>query len=220
MNKVQSRSPAIPHRLRLRVVAPFLLGASLLFTGCETVPAGTPISANDAQATDSLPDVLVLSEGDQVRITFPGAPNLDTTQQVRTDGRVTLAMVGEVVAAGMTPAQLEKKLLELYDAELVSKEVSVTVVSSQFTVFVTGAIRNPGKIVSNRPLSALEAVMEAGGFDTTRADMEAVRVVRLKDGVTQNYVVNLKQALEGGQTQPFYLKRSDIVYVPEKFSWF
>jgi polysaccharide export outer membrane protein len=164
--------------------------------------------------------VLVLHEGDELRITFPGAPNLDSVQKVRTDGRITLAMVGEVEAAGSTPSELEKKLLELYSGQLVSKEVSVTVISSTFTVFVSGAVLKPGKIVSDRPISALEAVMEAGGFDSTRADMQAVRVVRIEDGTSKNYVVNLKLALEGGQSAPFYLKRSDIVFVPEKFSWF
>jgi polysaccharide export outer membrane protein len=129
-------------------------------------------------------------------------------------------MVGEVVASGMTPSDLEKKLLELYANQLVSKEVSVTVVSSTFTVFVTGAVLKPGKIESDHPISALEAVMEAGGFDGKKADMQAVRVIRSQDGATKNYTVNLKLALEGGQSEPFYLKRSDIVYVPERFSWF
>jgi polysaccharide export outer membrane protein len=197
----------------------FLIGVILAGTSCQSVPVSDPLPVGQNDAPKNA-EVLVLSEGDDVRITFPGAPNLDTTQRVRTDGRVTLSMVGEVVAAGLTPSELEKKLLELYASELVSKEVSVTVISSTFTVFVTGAVHRPGKIVSDHPLSALEAVMEAGGFDTTRADMQAVRIVRQQDGMTKNYVVNLKAALEGGQTESFYLKRSDIVYVPEKFSWF
>ncbi|MEO7598740.1 MAG: polysaccharide biosynthesis/export family protein [Opitutus sp.] len=164
--------------------------------------------------------MLVLREGDDVRISFPGAPNLDTTQRVRTDGRITLAMGGEVMASGLTPADLEKKLLDLYASQLVSKEVTVTVVSSSFSVFVSGAVLKPGKIISDHPLSALEAVMEAGGFDGGKADMQAVRIVRIQDGATKNFVINLKAALEGGQSEPFYLKRSDIVFVPEKFSWF
>lgn len=195
------------------------MAASLLFVGCETTPSGVS-SSLERPAESGEAEVLVLSEGDDVRIAFPGAPTLDTTQRVRTDGRITLSMVGEVMAAGMTPSELEKKLLDLYASELVSKEVTVTVISSTFTVFVSGAVLNPGKIVSDHPISALEAVMEAGGFDATRADMQAVRIVRIQDGVTKNYVVDLKSALEGGQSQPFFLKRSDIVYVPEKFRWF
>lgn len=129
-------------------------------------------------------------------------------------------MVGEVVASGQTPSELEKKLLELYSSQLVSKEVTVTVVSSSFSVYVSGAVFKPGKVVSDHPMSALEAVMEAGGFDASKADMQAVRIVRVQDGSTRTYIVNLKVALEGGPSEPFYLKRSDIVHVPEKFSWF
>jgi len=200
--------------------AALLLVVSVGFTGCQTAPTNPPSISTQGTGGTQAAQVLVLREGDDVRIAFPGAPNLDTTQRVRTDGRVTLSMVGEVVAAGMTPAELEQKLLELYASQLVSKEVTVTVISSTFTVFVSGAVLKPGKIVSDHPISALEAVMEAGGFDGARADMQAVRIVRVQDGVTKNFVLNLKLALEGGQSEPFYLQRSDIVYVPEKFSWF
>ena len=194
----------------------------LMLTGCENVPSTLtplPVSANSTDGTKS-PETLVLREGDELRIAFPGAPNLDTTQRVRPDGRVTLAMVGEVVASGLTPSDLEKKLLDLYSTQLVSKEVSVTVISSTFTVYVSGAVLRPGKVIADHPLSALEAIMEAGGFDEAKADMQSVRIVRTEDGVTKNYVVNLKAVLEGGQSNIVYLKRSDIVRVPEKFSWF
>src|SRR5690606_13988368 len=102
--------------------------ASLVFSGCQTTPSGNlPSSVVDQPAESGEAEVLVLSEGDDVRIAFPGAPTLDTTQRVRTDGRLTLSMVGAVMAAGMTPAELEKKLLDLFASELVSKEVTVTV---------------------------------------------------------------------------------------------
>lgn len=200
----------------------FLGCLALILSGCENVPSAVtplPVSANNADATKS-PETLVLREGDDLRIAFPGAPNLDTTQRVRPDGRVTLAMVGEVVASGLTPSELEKKLLDLYSTQLVSKEVSVTVISSTFTVYVSGAVLRPGKVIADHPLSPLEAIMEAGGFDEAKADLQSVRIVRTEDGVTKNYVVNLKAVLEGGQSNTIYLKRSDIVRVPEKFSWF
>ena len=204
-----------------RPVSLLLFGFLIFTAGCETVPPiSSPVSAVDRGEPTKQGEVLVLREGDDLRISFPGAPNLDTTQRVRTDGRITLSMVGEVVAAGMTPTDLEKKLLDLYSSQLVSKEVTVTVVSSSFSVFVSGAVLKPGKIISDHPMSALEAVMEAGGFDGTKADMQAVRIVRVQEGITKNFVVDLRAALEGRQSEPFYLKRSDIVYVPEKFSWF
>jgi polysaccharide export outer membrane protein len=196
------------------------VAAFVLATGCQTPPT-TNLPPPVANAASSNPEVLVLKEGDEVRITFPGAPNLDTTQRVRTDGRITMSLVGEVVVSGLTPSDLEKKLLELYSTQLVSKEVSVTVISSSFTVFVTGAVLRPGKVVTDHPITALEAVMEAGGFDSTKADMQSVKIIRKQDGgTTKNYSINLKQALESDQGDPVVLKRGDILYVPERFSWF
>ena len=62
--------------------------------------------------------------------------------------------------------------------------------------------------------------MNAGGFDTSRANMQAVTIIREENGQTRNYTVNLQLILEGKSSTPFYLKRSDTVFVPEKFSWF
>ena len=67
---------------------------------------------------------------------------------------------------------------------------------------------------------SIDAIMEAGGFDKTKADMRAVVVVRQENGQTTNYTLNLQQVLEGTQKNPFYLKPFDTVYVPDKFSWF
>ncbi len=192
-------------------------------TGCESSASGVPMTGAEIatqNATAKNTEVLKIREGDVVKIAFPGAPNLDSTQPVRRDGRITLSVVGEVVAAGLAPSELEKQLSELYASQLTSKEVTVTVLSSAFSVFVNGAVLRPGKITSDRPISALEAIMEAGGFNDTKANMRAVTVIRNEDGRTKNYTLDLKLVLEGKQSEPFYLKASDIVYVPEKFSWY
>jgi polysaccharide export outer membrane protein len=183
--------------------------------GCETTQTNAPVATAAEQS-----NAIILREGDMVKITFPGAPNLNDSQQIRRDGKIALSMVGEVVAAGLTPADLEKEILKLYSSQLVTKEVTVTVTSSSFPIFVTGAVIRPGKILSDHPITALEAIMEAGGFDFTKADLGHVRVIRNEKGGTKNYTLNLKEALEAKQSAPFYLKPSDIVYVPEKFSWF
>jgi len=202
-------------------LAAFGLLALAALTGCQSSPVVPSAEQASLQAeAGRAPDVQTVREGDVLKISFPGAPNLDTTQQVRRDGRITLSMVGEFRAAGLTPSDLEKELVKVYSSQLVSKEVTVTVVSSSFSVFVTGAVVRPGKIVSDRPLTALEAIMEAGGFDPTKADMKGVVVIRNEDGGTRNYALNLKLVLEGKSNSPFYLKPSDIVYVPTRFSWF
>jgi len=62
--------------------------------------------------------------------------------------------------------------------------------------------------------------MEAGGFDYTKANLKAVVVIRQEGNQTKKYNLNLKRVMDGEVSEPFYLKPSDIIYVPEKFSWF
>lgn len=206
------RASSMRFATTLTVAAVMLMG--LLATSCqttETIPPGVIARA--------VPEVQILNPGDVIRIAFPGAPNLETTQQIRRDGRINLYLIGEVKAAERSPSELERELLAAYSNQLQSKEIKVTVISSAFAVYVMGAVVRPGKISPERSLSAFDAVMEAGGFDTTRADTKNVRVIRLEDGKIKTYPLNMKGVLEGAQTEPFYLKSYDTVYVPEKFSW-
>ncbi len=183
--------------------------------GCRT-----PQFAQLPDPNAAKPESLVLREGDVLKISFPAAPNLNTSQTIRRDGRITLPLVGEFQAAGKTPSSMEKELLELYGPQLQTKEVTVTVESSAFTVYVAGAVLRPGKIMPNRPITALEAIMEAGGFDHAKANMKAVVVIRHENNRTERFKLNLKQVLDGQRTEQFDLQPSDIIYVPERFSWF
>lgn len=186
-----------------------------LFAGCNST---VEVAATKADARPT--ETFTLQEGDVLKITFPGASDLDSTQTIRRDGKITLAMLGEVSAIGLTPLELEQVLRKRYANQLVSNEVSVMVVSSSYPLFVTGSVLHPGKILADRPLTVLEAIMEAGGFDNAKADLKAVKVIRQEESGTKNYTLNLKQVLDGKSTERFFVKRSDIIFVPEKFSWF
>src|SRR5439155_24207288 len=182
------------------------LGLVIGLAGCQTpqfaelkAPAVGKRSEQNAAKTNSI----VLREGDVVKISFPGAPNLNTTQPIRRDGRISLQLVGEFQAAGLTPTDMEKELIKLYGPQLQTKEVSVTVESSAFPVYVTGAVLRPGKIMSDRPLTALEAITEAGGFDYSKANLKGVRVIRHENGQMQHYTLNMKGVLNGQQREPF-----------------
>ena len=219
-------------------LAQFALGIAVLVTaaGCQTdsspftpvTPAVTnsvhPVipEAVNAVATPATnnPASYTLREGDILKIGFPGSPNLNNVQPIRPDGKINLALVGEVQAAGMTPADLQQKLMDLYAPQLTSKEVTVEVQNFSFPVYVTGTVLRPGKISSGHPITALEAIMEAGGPDFTRANLKDVKVIRQEGGRTKNYILDLKKVMDGKTAEPFYLKPGDIIYVPEKFSWF
>ena len=195
--------------------AALVLGLLAGLTGCQTPPvksSGTP------KAEQS--EVLVLHEGDIVKITFPGAPNFNTDQTIRRDGRIMLSTVGEFKAAGLTPLEMEKELIKLYGPQLQVKEANVIVTSSVFFVYVSGAVMKAGKISSDRPINALEAIMEAGGFDYTKANLKAVTVIRTENGRQKHHPLNMKRVLKGEEIAPFNLQRSDIIYVPERFNWF
>src|SRR6266568_2269398 len=183
------------------------LALFLSLTGCET-----PNFAEPPAQPEVKPESIVLHEGDVVRISFPGAPNLNAAQPIRRDGRIALQLIGEIQAAGMTPSALEAELVKLYGPQLQTKEVNVTVESSAFPIYVTGAVLRPGKITSDRPLTALEAIMEAGGFDYTKANLKAVRVIRHEGGRTEHFKLDLKGVLQGEQNDPFNLKPADIIY--------
>jgi polysaccharide export outer membrane protein len=161
-----------------------------------------------------------LHEGDTVSVSFPGAPDLNTVAPIRRDGRITLKSLGEFKAAGLTPPEMEKAIIDQFGSQLQTKEVTVTVQSSAFPVYVTGAVLRPGKILSDRPMTALEAIMEAGGFDYTKANLKAIRVLRTQEGRIEHYTLNLKGVLQGQDSQQFHLKPADIIYVPEKFTLF
>lgn len=218
------RGSRLAHHLVSQAMAP-ICGLALLWgvSGCQTSQGSyaDPTSTGAVKSDDvAKSDVIVLHEGDTVRVSFPGAPTLNTVQVIRRDGRVTLPLIGEFKAAGLTPPDMEKQLIEKYGPQLQTKEVSVSVDSSAFPIYVTGAVLRPGKILSDRPLTALEAIMEAGGFDYAKANLKKVRVIRTESGQTQHRILDLKGVLQGQQDERFTLKPADIIYVPERFSWF
>jgi polysaccharide biosynthesis/export protein len=203
-----------------------LVALAVAFGGCETPPpqsatvAPRPTSTHEEiQAwldAGKLSDVMTIREGDNLKISFPGAPNLSSTQQVRADGVVTLDIVGEVKVVGLSPKELEEKLAKLYATQLVSNEVSVAVVSSTFDVFVSGAVLRPGKITTSKPITAFQAVMEAG-FDPAVANLRSVTIIREESRSKYIYLtLNLQLVLEGKETRPFYLKPADTIQVAKK----
>ncbi|HLP77974.1 MAG TPA: polysaccharide biosynthesis/export family protein [Candidatus Paceibacterota bacterium] len=190
--------------------------ATATLTGCQTPSTNYTADSGKADA-----EPLTLREGDTVQIDFPGAPNLNKVETIKRDGKISL-LVGEVTAAGKTIAQLQKELLELYKDQLVTKVVTVSLQSSQYPVYVTGAVGKPGRLTFDRPMTALETVMEAG-VDVTRGNLKSVRVTRNVSGKTEVFMLDLDRVLKGKSKDgelPFYVKPSDIIYVPEKFQWF
>ena len=181
----------------------------LLVPACKTGKA-PPIGAWEP-ITENL-----IQEGDVLLIAFPAATNLNTVVRIPMDGAFELPFTRPIKAAGRTPQQLQQEILEAYGEQLQMKEVNVTVMSSAAAIYVSGAVLRPGKVALTRPLTALEAVMEAGGFDNTRAKPGQVLVIRREGDQQVTMKIDLKRVLRGTDIDSFYLRPSDIVHVPFK----
>lgn len=156
-----------------------------------------------------------LRPGDEVEVKFYYTPELDITQMVRPDGKISLQLVGEIEAKGKTPDQLRSELLRLYVSHLKQPEIAVIVRSLlNRKVYVGGEVVTPGVFDMPGETDVLQAVMQAGGFRLPEAEVKNVIVIRHKEGQRYAYPVDLKNALEGRISQPFYLQPQDIVYVP------
>jgi polysaccharide export outer membrane protein len=214
----------------LKVLGPGLVVLALA-AGCKTeplftlptLPVHSPVQQNTNhtnQQNTNATEIITLREGDVLKISFPANMNLNTIQTIRRDGMISMPLVGELKAAGKTPKDLEKNLVELYSTQLSSKEVMVEVQSSTFLVYVTGSVLRAGRIVSDHTMTAFEAIMEAGGFDYAKANLKAVVVIRQEGDHVRKFTLNLKLVIDGKACVPFYLKPGDTIYVPEKFTWF
>lgn len=215
-----------PISFRALSLCTLALASLLVFGGCASTGGATAQSQSNAGEKTAAPaapahsEVIILREGDVVKISFPDSANLDTTLPIRRDGKISLQLVGEVQAAGLTIDQLQDTLIKLYTPQIGQKNITVILESSSFPVFVTGAVVHPGKILSDHPMTALEAVMEAGGFDYITANTTAVKIIRNENGVMKHFTVNLQRVLDGKDSTAFYLEPGDIIYVSQRFELF
>ena len=177
--------------------------------GCQSDTNTTTFSG---QA--DVPRHVILASGDVVKLTFSAAPELNQSQKVRADGKLSLPLVGEVDAAGKTVGQLQGDLIQLYKSQLKTPEVTVSLETSLTTVVVSGAVNHPSKIAFERPTTVFQAIMEAGG-PSAFGTLKHVRLVRTVNGVQKSQVMNVQDTLVSQGTKPFYVRDGDVIYVPQ-----
>jgi polysaccharide biosynthesis/export protein len=214
-----SRS-TIVSKQRLAGMLAMLLAILGFVAGCETPAPEFPVPTTAEGFATNHTETVILREGDVLQIRFPGAQNLNATPHIQRDGTITLSLVGAIKAAGKTLAELQDDLLKAYATQIDSKVIEVDLVTSQFPVFVTGAVLRPNKVMSDHPMTVLEAIMECGGFDYTKANLKGVKVLRHDGKHLKSFTLNLKRTMTGLPDQQFYVQAEDIIYVPEKFNWF
>jgi protein involved in polysaccharide export with SLBB domain len=189
-------------------VVSVLLVASLAGCAAGTAPR-TPLPEPIAQ------ERLVLKAGDVVAVKFLYTPELDEEQSVRPDGYISLQMLQDVKAEGLTPAQLQEELQARYNEELKDPQIVVVVRElSEQRIYVGGEVKTPGIYPIQGRVTALQAVMEAGGFMPGRAKARNVIIVREIDGKRYARSIDLVEPLNERESEPFVLRPGDVVYVP------
>jgi len=194
-----------------------VLGAALAIAGC----AGTPLASPDLSKlppTSERPAETdyVIQRGDTLTLKFYFHPDNDQEIVVRQDGKILLPLGGDVQAAGLTPPQLADQIVEKYSKNLRDPKVSVAVkASTQTEVFVGGEVARPGNVPYRRGLTAVQAIMAAGGpKDTARVD-QVVFLQKIGENQYQASKIDLAKVLENGQTDADpSLGPQDVIFVP------
>ncbi len=160
-----------------------------------------------------------MQPGDEMDIKFYFNPELNQTVFVRPDGRISLPLVDDVQAAGLTPSELDALITQIYAREL--RKPMVTVIVKTFTgrqVYVGGEVGKPGVVQLGTHMTALQAVINAGGFLDT-AKPEATLVIRRQGGEADAPIpirLDLEESIDGETTMgDIQLQAFDVVFVPK-----
>ncbi|CAN5661248.1 N/A [soil metagenome] len=186
----------------------------LLSTGAwaQTTGTSTPAPAAGNGATEVASDYR-LATGDKLRVEVYKDEQLSQSLQIRPDGKITLPLVGDVIAAGKTSAELRDTLAEELKEYVVNPVVTVIVVETvPQNVYVMGEVNSPGPKPVKGEISILQALAMAGGFkDFARTNR--IRVLRSGPDGETSLAFNYNDAVNG-RTKVLMVRPGDLIIVP------
>ena len=181
-------------------------------------PAATPI-ARPAASTPIVHPVAVsanyiIGADDSLQITVFQEPNLSETLPVRPDGKITLPLVGDITAAGISPMQLAADITARLKQFVTDPVVDVAVLAvNSKRVFLIGEIMHVGPIAITPGMTVLQAIATAGGL-TPYANKKHIYILRGEPGKQQNIPFDYTRALKKGDMQGITLVPGDTIVVP------
>jgi len=197
---------------------------SAISQSAPTPPATTPADAPPTEQAPSItqPKSLVMVDSssyiigaeDSLQVTVWKEPTMTGTFPVRPDGMISMVLVGDVPAAGLTPMQLGKNIeakLKKYIQDP-SVSVVVTAVNSQ-RIFVIGEVGKVGPLMLSPGMTPLQAISAAGGV-TAFANSKHIYILRGGQGKQVKIPFNYKLALKGDNKQLISLQPGDTIVVP------
>jgi polysaccharide export outer membrane protein len=209
------RSKSIADAVTAFVVAVALGSASLGAQQPKPTPA-PPTAATPAPAAGTpVPDDYVIGPQDMLSIVFWHEKDMSADVAVRPDGKISLPLLNDVQAAGLTPVELRDRLTEASKKYL--EDPSVTVVVKEMNsrkVFITGQVAKPGPYPLTSATTVLQLISMAGGLQEY-ADSKKILIIRAENGRQVSYPFNYKDVVSRKNlSQNILLKPGDTVIVP------
>jgi polysaccharide export outer membrane protein len=174
------------------------------------------LSKKEAQAevvADS--DQYVIGSEDVLYIHVWKEESVTRTIPVRMDGKISLPLIQEIKAAGLTPLQLKEVLATRFKEFIENPIVSVTVMeANSCKVYVMGQVRNPGVYRLRSETAIVQIIPLAGGF-TDWANQKKILIIRKEDGKEKRIKVNYKKIMDGKDlSSNIILKAGDTIIIP------
>ena len=188
-------------------------GSSQIASATETASLSQPVNLSAGKAHD---DNFVIGNGDVLAISVWKQPESSRTLPVRSDGRISLPLVGEVQATGRTPLKLEKDITDKLQSFLTQPEVTVIVEQINSQKFnILGRVAKPGSYPLSNPTTVLDAIAVAGGCREF-AKQKAIYILRVApDGSETRIPFNYQDVIRGKNvSQNIKLQPHDTIVVP------
>jgi polysaccharide export outer membrane protein len=178
------------------------------------IPGSNSVAQRPTSVATADPAYTIGAE-DVINIAVWKEPDFSATVPVRPDGKVSLALIGDIQAAGKTPAEMAEDLTALLKKYIAEPRVTVMVTAmNSRRVFLLGEISRPGPIVITPAMNVLQAIAAAGG-PTAYANSKKCYVLRTVNGTQTKLPFNYKEALKGNSPeQNVLLKSGDTIVVP------
>lgn len=162
----------------------------------------------------------VLKPSDVITVEVYQEQDLNKEVRVEGDGTVALALIGKVKVAGMSVAEAQSLITDLYNRDfLVDPQVSVLVTSfSPKIVHVLGSVNSPGvvQIPPDRDLTLTEAIAAVRGVSRL-GNPKSITIKRVdKDGRSRQMEVNFNRIVTDPDAKDIVLKEGDTVWIPER----
>lgn len=202
----------------MKMISIFLLVICALIVGCATSNIEV---ADPVELPGYSEQPYKIGMGDQLDIDVWNNEKVSGAVPVRPDGKISLPLVGDVLAAGMTAEELSENIAAKLQEYIRSPKVTVIVTNPtsgdfQHRVRITGAVNSPQSVPYGSGMTVLDLVLMAGGVNQF-ALPNKTKLYRRVDDEIKVYPVYLDEILNSGQLKTNYrLAPADIVTVPER----